>query len=179
VRAFNALRWLANPRRERGRPVALAPFFFPLDALGEWSRLYGPAGLIQYQFVIPAGAEDQLARCFRVIRSRRVPVYLAVFKRFGAAFGGPLSFPLEGWTLAADIPASAPGLAAALRELDELVVGAGGRIYLSKDSRLPRELLPAMYPQLDRFAEQRARVDPDGLLRSDLARRVGLCGEPA
>ncbi len=179
VRAFNALHWSAAPRRERGRPFALAPYFFPLDALGRWNRLYGAAGLIQYQFVIPAGAEDALERCFELIRACRLPVYLAVFKRMGAAFGGPLSFPLEGWTLAVDIPAAASGLRAALARLDELVAGAGGRVYLTKDARLSREALNAMYPQLDRFHAQRARVDPHGVLRSDLALRLGLCGGSA
>ncbi len=174
VRAFNALRWHAAPRRQRGRPAALAPYFFPLDVLGEWNRLYGPAGLIQYQFVVPSGQETALVRCFELIRTRRLPVYLAVFKRFGPSFGGPLSFPLQGWTLAIDVPAAAPGLAAALEALDQLVAGCGGRVYLSKDVRLRREALHAMYPHLDRFRAQRARVDPDGVLRSDLSRRLGL-----
>jgi len=150
-----------------------------LDALGEWNRLYGPAGLIQYQFVIPTGQERALERCFQLMRARRLPVYLAVFKRFGPAFGGPLSFPLEGWTLAADLPAGAPGLRAALDELDEVVAGCGGRVYLSKDARLRADALAAMYPQLDRFHAQRAKVDPEGVLRSDLARRLGLCGASA
>jgi decaprenylphospho-beta-D-ribofuranose 2-oxidase len=175
MRTFNALRWRATPRRERGRPLALTPYFFPLDALGEWNRLYGPAGLIQYQFVIPCGQESALERCFELMRMRRLPVYLAVFKRFGAAFGGPLSFPLEGWTLAADLPAAAPGLRAGLDELDEVVAGCGGRVYLSKDARLRADILSTMYPQLDRFHAQHARVDPEGVLRSDLARRLGLC----
>ncbi len=179
VRAFNTLRWRTSPRRERGRPLAIAPYFFPLDVLGEWNRLYGRAGLIQYQFVIPVGQETALERCFELISTRRLPVYLAVFKRFGAAFGGPLSFPVEGWTLAVDLPAAAPGLHAALDELDELVAGCGGRVYLSKDVRLRRECLEAMYPQLERFQAQRRRVDPDGVLRSDLARRLGLCGDRA
>ena len=175
MRIFNAARWRTSPRRERGRPLALAPYFFPLDALGEWNRLYGPAGLIQYQFVVPSGQEAALVRCFELMRTRRLPVYLAVFKRFGAWFGGPLSFPLEGWTLAVDFPAAAPGLGSALDELDELVAGCGGRVYLAKDVRLRREVLLSMYPQLDRFHAQRARVDPGGVLRSDLGRRLGLC----
>lgn len=176
VRAFNALHWHRAPRLERGRPQALAPYFFPLDVVGRWNRLYGTGGLIQYQFVIPTGAEDALERCFQLIRTRRLPVYLAVFKRMGAAFGGPLSFPLEGWTLALDIPAATPGLRSALETLDELVASAGGRVYLSKDARLGRDALSAMYPELDRFHAQRARVDPQGVLRSDLACRLGLCG---
>lgn len=179
VRAFNTLRWCATPRRERQRPTMLAPYFFPLDGLGEWNRLYGAAGLIQYQFVVPAGQEPALVKCFELMRRRRLPVYLAVFKRFGAAFGGALSFPLEGWTLAVDLPAAAPGLESALCALDELVAGCGGRVYLTKDVRLAREFLPTMYPQLGRFEAVRGRVDPDGLMRSDLARRLGLCGVAA
>jgi decaprenylphospho-beta-D-ribofuranose 2-oxidase len=175
VRVFNAMYWRAAPRRECERPLALAPYFFPLDALGAWNRLYGPAGLVQYQLVVPSGSEGELVRCVRLLRERRVPVYLAVLKRFGAAFGGPLSFPLEGFTLAADLPAAAPGLGAALDELDEVVAGCGGRVYLSKDARLRRDVMDAMYPELDRFHAQRAQVDPSGMLSSDLARRLGLC----
>jgi decaprenylphospho-beta-D-ribofuranose 2-oxidase len=174
MRIFNMLRWRATPRRERERPLALAPYLFPLDVLGQWNRLYGQTGLIQYQFVVPSGEELALERCFELVRARRLPVYLAVFKRFGPAFGGPLSFPLEGWTLAADLPAGAPGLRAALDELDEVVAGCGGRVYLTKDARLRGEMMAAMYPELERFHAQRARVDPNGVLRSDLARRVGL-----
>jgi decaprenylphospho-beta-D-ribofuranose 2-oxidase len=179
VRAFNALRWRSSPRRERGRPLALAPYFFPLDVLGEWNRLYGRGGLIQYQFVIPSGQEAALEACFELIRARRLPVYLAVFKRFGSEFGGPLSFPLEGWTLAIDLPADAPGLGASLDELDALVAGSGGRVYLSKDARLRRDLVASMYPHLQSFHGVRAGVDPEGVMRSDLARRLGLCGAPA
>jgi len=175
MRTFNALRRRATPRRERGRALAMAPYFFPLDALGAWNRLYGPAGLIQYQFVIPCGQEAALQRCFELMRARRLPVYLAVFKRFGPAFGGPLSFPLEGWTLAADLPAGAPGLRATLDELDEVVAGCGGRVYLTKDARLRPEAMTTMYPELDRFHAQRSKVDPDGVLRSELGLRLGLC----
>jgi decaprenylphospho-beta-D-ribofuranose 2-oxidase len=176
MRLFNALRWRASPKRERGRPLALAPYFFPLDVLGGWNRMYGPAGFVQYQFVTPSGEEGALERCFELIRERRLPVYLAVFKRFGAAFGGPLSFPLEGWTLAIDMPAAAPGLGAALEALDEIVAGCGGRVYLSKDIRLRRDAVARMYPRLEAFREVRGRVDPDSVLRSDLGLRLGLCG---
>jgi decaprenylphospho-beta-D-ribofuranose 2-oxidase len=176
MRAFNALRWGASPRRVREQLQPMVPFFFPLDGIGSWNALYGAAGLIQYQFVIPAGREADLESCFELIRMRRLPVYLAVFKRFGAEFGGPLSFPLEGWTLAIDMPAATDGLLGSLAKLDEIVAGAGGRVYLSKDLRLPPETLAAMYPRLAEFAAVRARVDPHGVLRSDLARRLGLCG---
>jgi decaprenylphospho-beta-D-ribofuranose 2-oxidase len=175
VRAFNAVRWGASPRSERQRPMPLAPYLFPLDGLGEWNRLYGAGGLIQYQFVVPTGQEQSLIGCFESMRRHALPVYLAVFKRFGEEFGGPLSFPLAGWTLAVDLPARAPSLDAVLGELDELIAGCGGRVYLTKDVRLRGETLPAMYPRLSCFERARARVDPDGVMRSDLARRLGLC----
>ena len=175
IGAFNAVRWRMLPRRERGRPVAFAPHFFPLDGLGDWNRLYGGRGLLQYQFAVPDGAESTLARCVELLDARRIPTYLAVLKRLGAAGEGMLSFPMPGWTLALDIPASAAGVRPALDSLDELVAGAGGRVYLTKDVRLRRDVLAAMYPGLERFRTQQARVDPDGVLRSDLGARLGLC----
>lgn len=175
VRELNALRWRRTPRRAHGRAQTLARYFFPLDSLESWNRLYGPAGLIQYQFVVPEAEQEALLRCFELVRERRLPVYLAVLKRFGSEFGGPLSFPLAGFTLALDLPAAAPGVHEALDRLDELVAGCGGRVYLTKDSRLRADAVRTMYPQLDRFRGVRARVDPSGVLRSDLARRLELC----
>ena len=177
VRAFNAARWRRSPRRARGRRVGLGAYLFPLDALGSWSRLYGAQGLVQYQLVVPVGEEAQIVRCVELLRARDLPVYLAVLKRFGAFHGGPLSFPIEGFTLALDLPGGAPGLRGALDELDGIVAEAGGRVYLSKDVRMRKDALPAMYPQLDRLNAVRARVDPHGVLRSDLASRLGLCEE--
>lgn len=181
VRAFNALHWHIAPRIARGRTLSMSAQLFPLDALGEWSRLYGPAGMVQYQFALPRGEEETLLRVVHLLRARRAPMYLAVLKRFGAGGqavekGGPLSFPIEGLTLAIDLPAGAPGLHRALDDADELVAGAGGRVYLAKDSRLRPSMLAAMYPRLERFQELLGRVDPDGVLRSDMGRRLGLCG---
>jgi len=175
VRAFNALHWRSAARGAHGRLLDMQANLFPLDVMGAWNRLYGPAGLVQYQFAIPRGAEGTLRRAMEHLRARRLPVYLATIKRFGGGSGGLLSFPLPGWTLAMDIPAGAPGLRGALDELDEIVVGAGGRVYLAKDSRLRPHVLGAMYPELPRFQRVRERVDPRGALRSDMARRLGLC----
>jgi decaprenylphospho-beta-D-ribofuranose 2-oxidase len=85
-----------------------------------------------------------------------------------------LSFPMAGWTLALDFPARTPGLAGLLRQLDEQVAHAGGRVYLAKDSRVSPDMLGCMYPRLAEFRRLRAELDPAGLLASDLSRRLGL-----
>jgi decaprenylphospho-beta-D-ribofuranose 2-oxidase len=174
VRTFNSLHWRLASRHPNARLQARGPFFFPLDRLGEWHRLYGARGLLQYQFVVPSGREDALVRCAELMRSKRLPVFLAVFKRMGPEFGGPLSFPLAGWTLAVDVPAGTRDAASVLDELDDIVAGCGGRVYLTKDARLSAHRLAAMYPRLDAFRRECARADPDGVLASDLSRRLGL-----
>jgi len=97
-----------------------------------------------------------------------------VLKRFGPGNPGPLSFPVQGWTLAVDLPVGPARLAPLLDELDQEIADAGGRVYLAKDARLRPELLATMYPDLDRWRAVQAGVDPDGVLASDLARRLGL-----
>ena len=174
VRAFNEAQWQRAARPLRERPISVDAQLFPLDRIERWNNLYGPDGLVQYQFAVPAGRERTLRSVLEALRAERLPMYLATVKRLGAASTGQLSFPLPGWTLAIDFPAGAAGLAAALDRADELVVSVGGRVYLAKDARMRSEMLAAMYPQLDRFAAARSRVDPHGLLRSDLARRLGM-----
>jgi decaprenylphospho-beta-D-ribofuranose 2-oxidase len=173
VRAFNEAYYRRAPSYERGRLEPLHSYFHPLDGVGDWNRLYGPRGLLQYQLVVPFGAEDVLREVLERLAGERRPAFLGVLKRFGGG-RGLLSFPIPGWTLAVDLPAGRADLAPFLDGLDELVAGAGGRLYLAKDARLRPELLERMYPELDRWRELRVRLDPDGALCSDLARRLGL-----
>jgi decaprenylphospho-beta-D-ribofuranose 2-oxidase len=178
VRAFNELRLRRSPRRERGRPSTFGAHMFPLDGLDAWPRLYGPGGMLQYQFVIPRDAEHVLALVLDRLARDRVPCFLAVLKDMGPAGTGLLSFPLAGWTLALDLPRRAPGLHEMLERCDELVAQAGGRVYLSKDARTRAEVADAMYPRLAQWRALRDSVDPDGIWRSDLALRTGLLGGP-
>jgi len=174
VRAFNELRFRRSPRAERGKVESIGAHMFPLDALESWPRLYGPRGLVQYQLVVPYGAERTLEVVIEHLGRWRVPCFLAVLKDFGEANSAPLSFPIAGWTLALDLPRAAPGLEALLDRFDQLVAEAGGRVYLSKDARMGPAALEAMYPGLEEWRETRDRADPDQLWHSDLAQRTGL-----
>lgn len=173
VRAFNEVWFRKAPRRRREEIVSLGGFFHPLDGVADWNRLYGRRGLVQYQFVVPDEAEAALTEAIRRIAASGHASFLAVLKRFGEGNPGWLSFPREGWTLALDLPAD-PGLAPLLDALDALVLEAGGRLYLAKDSRATPETLRVMYPRLTELAALRESVDPEKVLVSDLARRLAL-----
>ena len=149
-------------------------FFYPLDLLAHWNRAYGRRGFTQYQFVIPfADGLRRMREILSTILTAGELPFLNVLKRFGKESAGVLSFPREGYTFAIDFPIRQNTLAL-LRRIDAMVLEAGGRIYLGKDSSVAAATFRAMYPQLERWLETKAKYDPRGVFTSDLARRVGL-----
>jgi decaprenylphospho-beta-D-ribofuranose 2-oxidase len=144
-----------------------------LDLFGDWNRLYGSRGFVQYQFVVPFGQEETFRRVVEKIAHSPYCSGLNVLKRFGEGNAAPLSFPMPGWTITVDIPVSR-GLDHFCNELDELVLPAGGRLYLAKESRTSAATLHRMYPRIDEWRKLRAAADPDGVFASDLSRRLEL-----
>jgi decaprenylphospho-beta-D-ribofuranose 2-oxidase len=174
VRLFNEAWFRSSPRREYAAVRRYSSFFHPLDGIANWNLLYGPNGFVQYQFVVSPQNGEAIHRAVAMIAESRLPSFLAVLKRFGPGNSGLLSFPIEGWTLALDFPVGPPELPALLDRLDELVAGVGGRVYLAKDARLRPEYLSVMYPRLGELRIVRKSVDPDGILQSDLSRRLAI-----
>ena len=174
VRAFNEA-WFRKGISRAGQIRHLGGFFHPLDAVANWNLLYGRRGFVQYQFVVGDEHRAVIPQAIEMLQQAGAPCTLAVLKRFGPGDPGPLSFPIPGWTLALDLPVGPAGLRPALRRLDDIVAGAGGRVYLAKDARLEPEMFAVMYPRLGAFQAVRRRVDPEGVLQSDLGRRVGIC----
>lgn len=174
IRMFNEAYYRRAPVHRSAELQSFGSFFYPLDVARDWNRLYGPRGFTQYQFVVPFEANDVVRKAIEVLQGAKVSPALAVLKRFGAENAAPMSFPMPGWTLAMDIPLSRQALGPVLDRLDDLVIEAGGRVYLAKDGRLRPELLAAMYPRLEQWRRTRSEVDQHGLFLSDLARRLGL-----
>jgi decaprenylphospho-beta-D-ribofuranose 2-oxidase len=175
VGLFNALYYRRHAGRRAPEVVDYDRFFYPLDGIAAWNRLYGRPGLVQYQCVLPtAEGRDGLHEVLSTLHGARIPAFLGVLKKLGAQGAGLLSFPMAGYTLAVDIPLSAPGALACAARLDAVVTARGGRVYLAKDACLDAARMPQMYPRLEAWREVKRKVDPQGRFRSDLGTRLGL-----
>lgn len=173
AKAFSTFWYRKAPEHRTGELQNITQFFHPLDIVAEWNRVYGPNGFLQYQFVVPFEEADVFRTCLITIVESGHLSCLNVLKRFGPGNPAPLSFPMPGWTLTVDLPIE-DGLDRLCNTLDELVISAGGRVYLAKDSRLGAATFRRMYPRLDDFLAVRRRVDPNRIFTSDLARRLEL-----
>ncbi|WP_300013454.1 FAD-binding oxidoreductase [Pseudonocardia sp.] len=169
---FSELWYRKSPTRF-GAIQNITQFLHPLDVIGEWNRGYGPRGFLQYQFVVPTDRGDVVRGVLERMTAAGQVSALNVLKRFGESSRAPLSFPMPGWTLCVDIPIG-PGLGALCDELDTLVLDAGGRHYLAKESRTTPEAIRRGYPRLDEWRKVRDAADPRGVFASDMSRRLEL-----
>lgn len=173
VQAFNALTWRRYSAGGGGNIVHPYTYFYPLDQIGHWTRLYGRRGFTQYQCVLPRVAgQDAVRECFDLL-TRSGGAFLGVIKDCGPEGLGMLSFPMPGISLALDIPMS-DVTQSLVDALNELVINAGGRVYLAKDALTRPEHFRAMDPRIDAFLAVRQRWDPDRRIRS--AQSVRLFG---
>lgn len=147
--------------------VSIDSFFYPLDSIGNWNRLYGKRGFIQYQFVVPESASSAIHEVLFRLRQAGHLSFLTVLKKFGTRSSpGLLSFPRPGLTLALDLPFKAE-LLPLLEELDRLVLAAGGRLYPAKDARMSAEMFQKGYPRWRELEQVR-----DKAITSDFWERV-------
>lgn len=175
LKVFNEAWYRKAPRSSRERPSTFDQYFFPLDRIEGWNRLYGDRGFVQYQFVVPFGEEALLQHFLEEVNRLRLPASLGVLKRFGSSPSkADLGFALPGWTLAVDFAVGHPQLASFLDDFDVRLAEAGGRVYLAKDARLRPDVVRSMYPRMDRWEETCAHMDPSTVMRSDLGRRLEL-----
>lgn len=174
VRVFNNVYYRRHPTRE-GAIVHYDPFFYPLDSILHWNRIYGKRGFVQYQAVFPPkSSRAGLIRLLERFAATGRASFLAVLKSFGLGNEGLLSFPFPGHTLALDISYTGADLLRFTDELDRIVLEHGGRVYLAKDACLNAEKCAAMYPNVPRFREIKRQLDPQQRIASSLGRRVGL-----
>ncbi len=173
VRAFNRAYYARVPQAGRTVVKPIGEFFFPLDRIHDWNRLYGKRGFYQFQCVVPPDKAEALRDMLARISASGLASPLAVLKRMGPGRAGYMSFPMQGYTLAVDFRAR-PGAARLIRTLEELTLAAGGRIYLAKDALAGAEAVRAMHPEYGEWAAEVAKADPGGAMITDLVRRLGL-----
>lgn len=173
-RVFNSIYYSGTRHKQDPRTVHFESFFYPLDKIANWNRLYGKSGFTQYQFVLPkeAGLRGVQSILERIVASGSGS-FLAVLKVFGKANQNLLSFPTEGYTLALDFKAE-PTVFKFLNELDKLVLGFGGRLYLTKDARMSEATFKTSYPNWQKFQEIRSRYHALGKFASRQSQRLGL-----
>lgn len=177
IGAFNALYYRREGNKREPFLTDYDRYFYPLDGIDQWNRLYGKRGFVQYQCVIPhAYAYQGILALLQALSASRRASFLAVLKRLGAQGSGLLSFPMAGYTLALDLPIRDDGLFSLLNKLDEIVLQHGGRVYLAKDARLSAESFRAMYPRYEEWLKIKNTVDPEHRFSSSLSRRLGIVG---
>jgi decaprenylphospho-beta-D-ribofuranose 2-oxidase len=175
VKAFNQLFYMKN--KDGRKVVDYDSYFYPLDSVRNWNRIYGRRGFIQYQALFPPEASRRgLTDMLVLLAGAQKASFLAVLKGTGAANRGMLSFPMPGHTLALDIPNTGKDLIGFVANLDEIVLKHDGRLYLAKDATTSAAAFRRMYPRLEEFRRVKAAIDPENKFNSSQARRLGIAG---
>jgi FAD/FMN-containing dehydrogenase len=174
VRIFN---WLYYGKTKNGvskQIVDIDTFFYPLDAIGHWNRIYGKNGFTQYQFILPKeNSYNGLKEILKTISDSGKGSFLAVLKLYGKANENWLSFPMEGYSLALDFKIE-NGLFELLHMLDKIVLKYNGRIYLTKDVRVSKETFEQGYPNINKFRQFRKENEMNKKFQSLQSQRIGI-----
>lgn len=175
LKLFNQLYYQRQKQKTSSFQNSLQNYFYPLDSIQNWNRLYGKRGFVQYQCVLPTKQALQgTQKILETLTRSRYPAFLGVLKRFGKENLGLLTFPMTGFTLALDIPILDKGLFAVLDQLDEQVIQYGGRVYLAKDARMQADTFRAMYPKYNEWLTIKNKLDPNNVFSSSLSRRLEI-----
>jgi len=173
MKAFNTAYWHKS-KHNVSQTVALMPYFYPLDAIGEWNRLYGKKGFVQFQCVLPKiDGVANMRKLLTEISNSGEGSFLAVLKQFGTANENLLSFPTEGYTLALDFKATETAIKT-VKKLEDMVVEMGGRLYLTKDAVMQESTFKATYPNWEKFEAVREQYGAIGKFTSTQSERLGL-----
>lgn len=174
VKVFNFLYYNKIKDEVSNQIVDFNTFFYPLDSIQNWNRIYGKDGFLQYQFILPKkNSYEGLEEILSEIQKSGKGSFLAVLKLYGKENENFLSFPMEGYSLALDFKIE-NGLFDLLNKLDKIVVKYGGRIYLAKDSRMSKEVFESGYPYVDKFRQIRKTYGLDKKFKSLQSERLGL-----
>jgi FAD/FMN-containing dehydrogenase len=169
MKIFNSLYYRKNIRKVNEKIQHYVPFFYPLDSLRDWNKLYGKKGFVQYQCVIPhESAEESIQHIVRHMQAKKMGSFLVVLKSFGTIKSrGLLSFPMPGMTLAMDFPMRGSETLNLLSYFDDIVHEAGGRVYPAKDARMSGEHFRSWYPGFEQMIKLK-----DPKISSDFWKRV-------
>jgi FAD/FMN-containing dehydrogenase len=174
VKAFNFLYYNKQFKALQNSIVHYETFYYPLDGILHWNRIYGKNGFTQYQFVLPPEkSREGLIAIIEKIGQRKMGSFLTVLKLFGEQKENYIRFPKGGYTLAIDFKIN-PEVWKFLDELDELVLKYGGRVYLTKDVRMTHEMLVNSYPQAQSFIDKIQELDPEFKFASAQSERIEM-----
>lgn len=173
IKIFNSAFW-AKAKHNKTQVIPLLPYFYPLDAVRGWNKIYGKSGFLQYQFVLPKkNLVANMTMILREIAQSGLGSFLSVLKQFGPANKNLLSFPIEGYTLALDFKISESTIKL-FSKLDEIVSGMGGKVYLTKDAVMQENFFKKTYPKWQEFEIVRKKYGAIGKFASTQSIRLGL-----